>query len=198
MELHLDPHGDTTVAAPRRLRDRGNTLPELLVAIVLMGFAFSAVIAGLQVVIKSSSTSDDQAKVEAVLTSAADRLSSWSYLPCPGVNGEEYLPIVEAARAAVDWNDAAVEITDVKFWDPSLGQAGADNPVDADGGWVDENTLSTDVDSTCNEDIGFTTSRTLQKVTIRVTSPDGDLTRSIQVVKSNIVADPNTTTTTTP
>ncbi len=186
----------THVGAPRR--DRGNSFPEILMAIVLMGFAFSAVIAGIRTTIAASSTSDDQAKVEAVLNSASDRLANWAYMPCPGANGEVYAPIVAAASAAVGWENDTVAIESVEFWDPTRGGTVTGDPIDADGSWGPSNSIG---GTDCNEDINLTTSRTLQKIRIRVTSPNGDISRTLDIVKSNIVADPTSTTvptTTTP
>ncbi|MFN3256564.1 MAG: type II secretion system protein J [Ilumatobacter sp.] len=176
-----DDRGDQ--ATPR---DRGNTIMEVIIAIVLMGFAVSVIVAGIRMTIIVSSTSDSQAKVEAVLTSAADRLANWAYRPCPGENASDYVPIVQAAASAVGWDGSTIEIDDIAYWNPEQSNPSGDS-VPADGGWVDSNTLAGDE---CNEDINLTTSRTLQRITIRATSPDGDLSRTIEVVKSNIVADP--------
>lgn len=192
MDTLTDHNARTGKNEPRR--DSGSSFHEVLIAIVLMGFAFSAVIGGIRAVIAASSTSDETAKVEAVLNSASDRLANWTYTPCPGPNGEAYAPVVEAAKASVGWAayPNIVTIMPVKFWDPSLNAGGAESYNDADGGWVSSNSLAS---GDCNEDINLTTSRTLQKVTIRVSSPDGDVVRTLDVVKSNIVADPTPNTT---
>ena len=183
-----------------RRPDAGSTFQEVLIAIVLMGFAFSAIIAGIRTVIVVSSLNDDQSKVDAVLNSASDRLANWAYRPCPGPNGEGYAPVVEAAAAAVDGSaQGTVQIIDVDYWDPSLNAPDPNHVIDADGGWVDSNSLA---GNDCNEDISLTTSRTLQRITIQVTSPSGKVTRCLEVVKSNVISDPefgtSSTTTTTP
>lgn len=159
-------------------------------AIVLMGIAVSAVIVGLRTVIVASSRSDDQAKVEAVLISASDRLRAADYIPCPGSTYGDYGFLAAAAASTVGWEGDQVTIERIQFWDATAGgpaTPGGD-PVDADGEWAATNSLSGAVD--CNPDINLTTSRTLQKLTIRVTAPSGGLTRTIDVVKSPIVADP--------
>ena len=174
--------------------DRGSTFVEILVAIILLGIAVSSVIAGLRMTIIASSTSDDQAKVEAVLTSASDRLSSSDYVPCPSLANGDYAHLVAAAADTVDWAPEQVAIEEILFWDSSAGGTTtlAGDPIDADGAWATTNSF-VDVNGQCNEDINLTTSRTLQRVTIRVTSPDGDTSRTIEVVKSPIVADPGST-----
>lgn len=172
----------------RRRPDRGNTFSEILVAIVLMGTAIVAVIGGIRGVISASKANEEQARVEAVLTSASDRLRAADYVPCPDVDGD-YGHLSAAAAAAVDWPASTVEIVDVEFWDASAGGTTATgDEIEADGAWSSVNSLVTA--SGCQPDINLTTSRTLQKLTIEVTSPDGRLTRSIEVVKSPIV--PNT------
>jgi type II secretory pathway pseudopilin PulG len=183
----------STTADRRARRDAGNTFTEILVAIVLMGFAVTSVIAGIRMTILVSSTSDEQAKVEAVLTSASDRLSSADYVPCPSLTDGDYAHLVAAAADTVDWQPEQVVIEEILFWDASAGGnvTPEGDPIDADGEWSATNSFI-DGSGLCNQDINLTTSRTLQRVTISVTSPDGSTSRSIEVVKSPIVADPGT------
>jgi type II secretory pathway pseudopilin PulG len=190
----MDATIDSNANRPVR-RDRGNTFNEVLIAVALMGFAFTAVITGMRTVIAASSRSDDAAKVEAALNSASDRLAAWSYTPCPGPNGEDYLPVVQAAVGNVGWaaRPDLISITNVRYWNSSRKADGSTSVNDADGSWASANSPS----GVCNEDIGLTTSRTLQMITIQVTSPSGEVVRSLDVVKSNVVADPTSTSTTT-
>ncbi|WP_420451689.1 hypothetical protein [Ilumatobacter sp.] len=171
--------------------DHGTSLVEIIMSIFLFGFAVTAVIGGIRAVISTSSTSDHQAKVEAVLTSAADRLAATEYVPCPDIADGDYAHIAEAAVAAVDpdWDSSAVVIERIEFWDSASGSArDADgDPIEAEGSWSSTNSVTGDCG---NEDINLTTSRTLQRLDIRVTSPDGSISRTLEVVKSPIVADP--------
>ena len=171
---------------PRR-GDRGFTLIEVLVSIVLMGTVITVILSAILTLIRVSTSSNDAAKVEAVLTSAADRLAGWAYLSCPEANDNGYEVIVSAA--ADDVNLVKLfggNIKGIQYWDPLLG-ARADaalDPSPADGGWADTNGL---VGSDgCGEDVSFTTTRTLQLVTIEVRSPDGAIVRQLEVVKSNV------------
>ena len=175
----------TLPRADRVQRDRGFSLTETTLAIALMGTVILVIMTGLIGVIKVSSTSNDAARVEAMLTSAADRLAGWAYLSCPEANAEGYEAVVQAAAADVDWTHAdALEIVEYRYWDPTLNTPAGSDAVAANGGWVESNALSgTDA---CGEDVNFTTSRTLQRITIQATSPDGKIVRNLEVVKSNV------------
>jgi Tfp pilus assembly protein PilW len=155
-------------------RDRGSSLIEVVIAVALMGVVISGVFGVMWSAIHLSKFSDDQAKVEAVLGSAADRLANYAYIPCPTNNSNGgYLPIVQAAAGTVDWPSSTVALTGVHFWNPS-------SP--ASGSWLATNTLSS---SECNQAVSLTTSRILQRITLKVTSPSG-YSKSLEVVKSNV------------
>lgn len=183
--------GDVLVAPAGRGRsrrgDRGFTLTEVLVSIVLMGTVITVILTAILTLIRVSSSSNDAAKVEAVLTSAADRLAGWAYLSCPEANDTGYDVIVSAAADDVHWtHENAIIIKTIRYWDPLLGAPAdaATDPNPADGGWADTNAL---VGSDgCGEDVNFTTTRTLQQVTIEARSPDGAIVRQLEVVKSNV------------
>lgn len=161
----------------------------MLIAIVFLGLTVVTVMIGMRALIEASSTSDDQAKVEAVLTSAADRLRAADYVPCPGVDGD-YAHLSAAAASTVGWDAGQVVITDIQFWDPTLGGADLNGDyVEADGGWQPTNSFV--ADGGCQNDINLTTSRTLQKIIIEVSSPDDAIVRTIEVVKTPVVADPD-------
>lgn len=181
----------TQSPSARPERDRGNTLSEVLIAIVLLGFAVTGVIGGLRTIIVASSTSDEQAKTEAVLTSASDRLTAANYIPCPGSDYGDYAHLIASAATAVGWGAGQVQIVELEYWDASAGGTldAEGDPIEADGDWSATNSLTTAVE--CNPDINLTTSRTLQKFTIQVTAPSGDLARTIDVVKSPLVTDPS-------
>ncbi|MEM1334646.1 MAG: type II secretion system protein [Actinomycetota bacterium] len=173
--------------APRA--DRGNTFVEILVAIALMGTIVVTVIGGIQGIIRASSTNEEQARVEAVLVSASDRLRAADYVPCPDLDGD-YGFLASAAAATVGWPGSTVDVVDIEFWDASAGgTTPSGDVIEADGAWGPVNSFVTP--SGCQPDINLTTARTLQKLTIEVTSPDGSLTRSIEIVKSPIVPDPD-------
>jgi len=169
-------HGETDGTPEGHARpDVGTTLVEVVVAITLIGAFVGVLLSGLWTVIRISKFSDDQAKVEAVIGSAADRLANYAYIPCPATaaNGG-YLPIVQAAAGTVDWAGTTVSIDSILYWSPATSSTGS---------WTASNNLAS---SQCSQSVGLTTSKTLQRVTIRVVSPQTGYTRTIQVVKNNV------------
>ena len=155
-------------------QDQGASLIEVVVAVALMGIVVSGVLGAMWSAIRISKFSDEQAKVEAVLGGAADRLASYTYIPCPtSSNNGGYLPIIQAAAGTVDWPTSSVTLTGISFWNPSSTSTGS---------WLTTNGLS---GTECNETAALTTARTLQRVTFKVTSPSG-YSKSLEVVKSNV------------
>lgn len=156
-----------------RIADRGNTYVEVLVSIVLLGIVVVALLASMRASIAFSAISNDQAKSESVLNSAADRVANFAYKPCPGNDGAGYLAIAQAAAPAVGWTGDVVSIDDVEFYQPTTDSWATSNGLDP---------------TECNSSIGLSDSRTLQKVKIRVTSPSGH-TSAIEVIKANFRPD---------
>jgi hypothetical protein len=180
-------------------RDAGHSFLEIVISVALIGIAVGSIIAGLHTLVIVSSFSDTQAKTEAVLGSAADRLAGWRYIPCPTPDGQDsYLPAVQGASGdaqsgagsdgsgaggnddvSVDdgfslpaaWPTSAVQIIDIKYW--QIPEGGA--PIN--GSWT----------HVCNEGASLSTAATLQLITIRVEAPDGRYARELQVVKNNVV-----------
>jgi prepilin-type N-terminal cleavage/methylation domain-containing protein len=158
-----------------RSGDGGFSLIEMIVAVSLMGIAAVSILGGLWSATRVSRIGNDKAKVEAVLSSATDRLTGWAYLPCPAADANGgYLPVVQAASATVGWPSSTVAILDITYWSPT---------GDATGSWSATNGLA---GADCNPAVGLTNARTLQKVTIRVTSPDGRTSRQLEVVKNDV------------
>lgn len=168
--------GDRSASAEH---DGGYSLVEVVATIALMGTALAAILGAIGMAIRVSQRNDEHSKVEAVLTSAADRLTGYAYLPCPELDPRGgYLPIVQAAAGTVDWATSTVQIVGIQYWVPTSGAGGA---------WQDTNGLS---GSECNASVGLTTGRTLQKVAIRVSGPSTGYSRTLEVVKSNVFPKP--------
>jgi hypothetical protein len=128
-----------------------------LMATVLIAI-MNASIAG----IKASSSAGDVAQIETVLQNAADRVNR-APLKC------DYGMYV-AAAAQVAWGPASANLATATY---KWYQPGAD--ATATGSW---NTGPCSTPGVAGKDV--------QLVTITVTSPSGRVTRSMQVVKSNV------------
>ncbi len=86
-----------------------------------------------------------------------------------------YLGQAQQAAAAVGWDGSTVSITEIKYWNPELNGN--------EGDWQTVNSLD------CNPSIGYTPNRTMQLVTVQVTSPSGQYVSKVDVVKADIRAE---------
>lgn len=163
----------------RRPRDDGGfSLVEISTAVVLLGLSATVILGGLFTVVRTSRVSTEQARVEAVLSNAADRLTGWTYTPCPPATGPgSYTDVVQAAAGSVGWPTSAVSIVSVLYFDPTITGS---NP------WITTNQSG---GGACNPSVTSTSPRTLQKITVRVTAPGSTYSRQLEVVKNNVVAD---------
>jgi hypothetical protein len=64
-----------------------------------------------------------------------------------------------------------VAIVEYQYWNPETDT------------WDENNSIQ---GPECNQNVGLTTSKTLQKLTIRATSPGGNYSSTIDIVKSDI------------
>ncbi len=142
--------------------DPGVTLVEVIVSIALTGGVVLAILGALFTVVRSSSQNANATDLQAVVGGAADQLAGVEWEPCPD-GSPSYLGAARSAAGRVGWDAAAVSIVDVDYW-----SAGA-------GGWVED----------CSGAASLGTVETLQRITLRVTSPDGISTKSFDVVKSS-------------
>jgi len=174
-------HDDTTsdvlcTPVPTRRPDRGYTLVEVIVSITLLGMVVSSILPAMWSAIRVSRLSDTQAKVEAVLGSAVDRVSNYGWNPCPEADSTGgYASKARNAAAIFEWPATTVEVSSIRYWDTTTKAWSTVNPVPA---------------SDCSRTaISLTKERTLQEVTIRVTSPDGQQTNEIELVMGDLRTD---------
>lgn len=162
-------HTPSGVSDPSILGDRGASMIEILISVLLMGIAVSTILPALWVSVRASQTSDSQAEVMAVLSDASNRLSRSGWVICPESNSTGgYEAQVDAAAAEKGWGPDAVGITAIAYWDPSTQTWGSENGLEAGG---------------CSgADDSITPDQTLQRVTVTASTPDGRFTRSIEVV----------------
>jgi prepilin-type N-terminal cleavage/methylation domain-containing protein len=165
-----EPMSGTTDAAPEspgagsaqrsHRRDAGFTLVEAVVAIALMSIVVVPVLGAVMASIEASSRGRSAAQIETVIVNAADRVNR-----APTTCG-----YVEYVRAALGSQQ----------WDPNLATVVEEHYVPA----AQPNQAGEWVPGACV--IDSPTELLVQRVTIRVSSPDGKVNRQIQVVKSDV------------
>lgn len=148
------PETPSTSTAPR---DAGVSLPEIIVAIVLMGTLLGAVLAAVQASITASSVAFEGAQVETVLLNASDRINRAPQL-C------DYEAYVDAAALAEGWDPSQTTVVVEKL------VANTGNPSD----WQPQS---------CPADVR---PFDVQRLTVTATNPSGDTTRTLKIVKSDV------------
>jgi hypothetical protein len=153
-------------AHPRR--DSGLSFVELLVAIVLTGTVVIAVLTGVRATIIASATNRDHANAHAWLQSATDVLYGEPRADCgePGIPDAAavlaaYEGVVDVAPNPEGWPASQITVASVQFWDGSG--------------------FGTD----CFDDVA----KTLQRIQIRVSDPDGTIVEDVEIVKGGDVAE---------
>jgi prepilin-type N-terminal cleavage/methylation domain-containing protein len=154
---------DEHLATPSR--DQGFSLVEVVMTITLMGTVLLSIMDASIAGIKASTSAGDLAQIETVLQNAADRVNR-APLKC---NYDQY---VKAAAQAATWDPATAT---AEYWWFKPG-ADATDP----GQWKTP-VVPNDACSTPG-----IAGKDVQLVRITVTSPNGKVTRSMQVVKSNV------------
>ncbi len=142
--------------------DRGITLIEVVIAIALTGGVVVAILGAVFGVVRSTSQNAQAIRIQAVVGAAGDQLNSVEWEPCPD-DSDRYDNAVAAAADRVGWSPSSVTIEAIDHWNPGTGSWSSD----------------------CNGAASLGTSETLQRVTIRVTSPDGVQDKRFDIVKSN-------------
>lgn len=144
-------------------RDAGFSLVEMVVTVTLMGLAMVPIMIAALSLITTSSYNRNATKVETVLANAADRLNRTP----ESCTVDNYRGVIVAAVSVPKWDESLVT-TQFSYFvpGPTVGDAGT---------WAEglcpPNALAKDV---------------VQMVKISLTSPDGKVHRSMQVVKSKI------------
>ena len=158
METQLETQSAIEHEVP--CRDAGYSLTEVLVAVVLMSLAVIPILLTSIVTIKTSTQVRTAAKVETILANAADRVNR-------AREGCDYDVFIEAAALSQGWSSGQA-VAQYQYYEP------ADLPTSA-GSWHD---------GACPGAIR--PNGLAQRVTITVTSPDGSVHRTLEVVKSEV------------
>ena len=99
--------------------ERGDTLIEVIVSVVILGIVTAGLLAGMTTTIASSTISRNQANAEAVLTSVAEALRDPTSYPyqCPGNYALGTIP-----NLPTGWSTSQVTITSEGQWDDASQQ----------------------------------------------------------------------------
>jgi Tfp pilus assembly protein PilX len=164
MDQTIERREEQDVPTPRR-RDAGVSLVEVVISIVLMGTVVAAILNAVTTSIRMSSVSRDAAQVETVVVNAADRINR-APIRCDIDGYTEYA--VAAVRSQGWWTNEGefAQAANVRheFYDPTASPPWREGVCPAD-------------------DFG---KRLIQRVSVTVTSPNESVSRTIQVVKSDV------------
>jgi type II secretory pathway pseudopilin PulG len=162
----------------RRARsDAGSTLIEVVIAIVLLGTVVAAIMTAVQTGVRSSSQSRGLAQIQTVLLNSADRVNR-APKGCGHTSDGSYVPyyrqfVMPAVK--LQWPDYTGQVTVAERHfvpPPALPNTYTlQNP----GTWADGG---------C--DLNDPQPLEVQLVTITITTPDGQTSRTIEVVKSDV------------
>lgn len=145
---------------PRSRRDAGFSAVEIVVTIALLGVVVLPILEAVRVGVMASSRSHNAARTETALVNAADRVAR-APMKC------DYTTSVQAAVQVQGWAATLGSATHERF-------VSGGSPA-SPGTWVPGG---------C--EFAGPTDGLVQRVTITVTSPDGKITRDMQVVKSDL------------
>ena len=158
----------------RQLRDRGFSLIEVLISIVLMGLVIGATVSLLQVTISASGTDRDHSNAHAWLQTGADVLYARPLVPCApdaidsmATNKADimsaYATTLQQTDNPEDWPDGNIEIYDLQFWHINM------DPVTkfTEEGWG----------NLCD-----TSDTNLQRIGIEVRSKNGEIVERVEVI----------------
>lgn len=144
--------------------DAGFTLVEIVIAIVLMAVLVVPVLSAVSASIEASSRTRMSAQVETMVVNVADRVNRAPDTLC------DYTSYAKAAALTQKWEANQVDVKQY-YYVPS------DN-LNTAGSWQGDGS------SACQKDERAPLELSLVRITI--TSPDGKVTRTVEVVKSDV------------
>jgi type II secretory pathway pseudopilin PulG len=140
--------------------DEGFSFVETVVTVVLLAMVIAPLMSAVIASIKVSSLSRTAAQAETAMINAADRINR-ADLAC------DYEGIAEAMVQYEGWPADSARVRE-EWYNPQTNE------------WVYEGPAG----NGCQ--FGEPTQTEVQRVTVTITSPDNNITRTIQVVKSNV------------
>lgn len=150
----------------QQTRDGGFSVVEIVITIALMAIAILPLMDATLTSVKASSIAREAAELETVLANAADRVNR------AGTNCD-YDVYAEAAAQSKGWPASTVTLS-YQHYVPGPSALAADAGTWASGACPIVNGIPT------------RTQRLIQLVTVSITSPSGDVSRSVKVVKSDV------------
>lgn len=156
-----DRHAGADPQRPRRSRDGGFSIVEIVITISLMGIVVAPILTAVAVSIRASSTSLTAAEVETVLVNAVDRVNR---APRSAATACVLTGPVGAAVETHGWPASSATVGH-EYLDPG-GVWKTDPSGTACPGGVFQNTL-------------------VQRITVTITSPEHGVRRTLQVVRSS-------------
>lgn len=155
----------TATHRKRTGRDSGFSIVEIVVSIALMGTVVVATMNAVGMSVRASATSRSAAQVETAVVNASDRVNR-AQKTC------DYTRFAQAAVQTEGWAKETASVTN-EYYVPG------DNPT-VPGTWATGSALTPGCEGASASDL------LVQRVTITITSPDGKVRRTIQVVKSDV------------
>lgn len=147
-----------------RRGDHGSTLVEIVIAITLLGVVVVPVLAGLAAATRASAAARAASNVETALINAVDRVNRSD---AEANSLCDYFTYARAAVVTQGWTES--EVSTVTEYLDLTANAWVQGPPTAEG---------------CPG--GIYQTGLIQRVTITVTDPSGRVSRTLQVVKSNV------------
>jgi prepilin-type N-terminal cleavage/methylation domain-containing protein len=141
-----------------RRRDGGFSLVEIVITITLMGVVVAPILVAVAASIRASTVSLSSAEVETVLVNAVDRVNR-----------------ATRARFPCDLTSPVVAAVETHGWSPSSATVGHEY-LDTSGAW------QSDAGGTACP-AGIPQNGLIQRITVTITSPDADVSRTLQVVR---------------
>ncbi len=131
--------------------------------VVLLGIIVIAVLSAVRASVRASTTAETAAEVETLVVNAIDQVTREPITTC------DY---TDAVTAAVE------RYTD-STWDPIAAHVIVEQAyLEPDGSWTNDPTPGDNMPVPCAQQVW--------RVTVTISAPDGGLSRTIQVVKSEI------------